>query len=527
MLGILTILLVVNFASASDLRFNQTSFGSSTYNVKQGSSATFTVLLSNLNDTYSATDISINGATASIPNIANNSNQTFSFTIDIPSNEVLGNKVYTIDATGILNGSTIHSVNNISVIINIIQSEENRIVTELCGSSYNSSEISFSDLEDKTKDNKDEWNWEPLNNIELKLNDVYNHDLNKDRDYEVSLNFYRSDGTKLSSDKMATSEDDLVQDVSINSDDSESVTFNFQVDGQVKEDTYDIYAKVKRSGVCYVKKVAETDITKDDYRVVINSIDAPVTASCGDIVTLNAQVANVGSSDEDKVKVNIYNRELGINTYQELFDLAEGDTTTVSFSFAIPGSATQGNHKIELSTEYKYDKNKDTYKKTESNDDKIYTLGLSDGCIDSTRPTIAAKLDTDAIISKPMNITISLKNNGASTMAALLSAGGFDSWAKMSSINASTLSLAKGETKTVVLTLIPTKEGQQTFKINVLYDGKTISQDVIVNVAKKTGFLSSVFSEANSTTYLITGIIILVILIVVVLVVKLILSRRA
>jgi hypothetical protein len=112
-------------------------------------------------------------------------------------------------------------------------------------------------------------------------------------------------------------------------------------------------------------------------------------------------------------------------------------------------------------------------------------------------------------------------------MAVMLSAQDYDSWSKLESINPSTLLIAKGETKNIVLTLVPTKDGAQAFKVNLLYDGKTLSQDIAVSVSSKKGFLSSVFTQANSTTYLIVGIIILVVLIAIVLVVKLILSRRA
>lgn len=526
--GILALLvLALNVVSASNLVLNQTSFGSSTQNVVQGSSAQFTVLVSNQNDTYNITGISFSGA--SISNLANGSAQSLAFTVSVPSNSALGVQTYTLSATGNLNGTTITS-NSATVTLNVTQSSENQILAAICPSGINSSEISIGEIEDKTLDNQDEWEWEPLNNIEIRVNDVENRDANKDHDYEVSLLFYKSDGTKVSADKIAENEDDLVQDsVSIDSEDTQDATFNFQVSGQANDGTYNAYVKVKRSGVCYAEKLSNTiSISKEDYKVVVQKADGPVTASCGETVQVSAEVANVGSNDEDRVRVNFYNKELGIDAFKEIDNLAEGDTSLVTFMFSVPSNAVQKLYRIALSTEYKYDDNKDSYKKTsDSAEDITYALNLIDGCVDPTKPTITATLDSSAQVGKDFNITITIKNNANSSNSFLLTAEGYDAWASSASFVPTAFNLAKQATQTVTLTLSPTQSGAKTFTLKTVYNGKTVEQVVGLNIAsKKETAISNYFAnmkDGNVTTWLVTGIVILIVLILIILLLRLLL----
>jgi hypothetical protein len=521
-LGILTVLLAISFASA--VQFNVGNVSSS---IEQGSSKSFSFLINNSGQDNVSSSLIVRGNTTGLTisglpsalNISNGSTSTVSFSISAASNTAFD---------FIRNFNLEYNGSSLPVYINVTQSNENKIIAELCGNDYTSSNISIGDVDDGNNFDDD---WRIADNIELTISDIKN---NADDDYKFDVSVYFYKGAVDSSSDVAVDTDELELDnLKINEGKREDAVFNFKVDGKA-DGNYDLWVKVdnKETG-CYAKKIKSSvsiDQESGEYPIITDVTRlSSESLSCGDSVDLEVEVTNIGDKDSDLAKVVLVNKELGLNMYKEINGLDYGDSEVVLFSFIVPANAVQKVHLLDLYTEFDYDDNKDVYDETSDSDyDYTYKLNLvGSNCIDPTRPTLTAKLDNDAIAGKPMNITVSIKNNGASSMAVMLSAQDYDSWSKLESINPSTLLIAKGETKNIVLTLVPTKDGAQAFKVNLLYDGKTLSQDIAVSVSSKKGFLSSVFTQANSTTYLIVGIIILVVLIAIVLVVKLILSRRA
>lgn len=406
--------------------------------------------------------------------------------------------------------------------------------TLICGKLSNASIYNI-----ELKDNSnldDDWSWKPLDNVEIKVYFDTEFDNDESYDYSVDLVFYRQvNGVwKDMSEEVADDTDLLQADINnLDGGDDADVVFNFKVNGDIKDENYYMVAKVvqdETGKACnWGEKSAgqEISIDKKSQQIVINNLEAPVTASCGETIQLTAEVANIGDSDEDRVKVNLYNKDLGINTFREIENLDSGESQDVSFMFTVPTTAIQKIYSLVLSTEYGYNDNKDRYDDSDSDDDYTYKLNLIDGCVDPTKPTITAALDSSAQVGKDFNITITIKNNANSSNSFLLTAEGYDAWASSASFVPTAFNLAKQATQTVTLTLSPTQSGAKTFTLKTVYNGKTVEQVVGLNIAsKKETAISNYFAnmkDGNVTTWLVTGIVILIVLILIILLLRLLL----
>ncbi len=508
-------LLAVSFASAV-LVVNPSS---TLVNVEKGDSKqlTFNVFNSNITDNESNIVLSIvpsssftNFATLSSSNInllqngSNSSQITITFS---PSLSVVkGNYSFYLKVNGTPKAT-----------INAQVSES--ILIEICGSDYTTENISFGTVEDEEEWDED---WKPLDYITVTAKDI--EDLVNDDDdekYDLTLVFYQN-GKKVTD--IAENDDDLeVDNLKVDDGDEEDTEFNFRVSGEADDGKYDVYLKVKGSTGCFVEKVASVDIAKEEYYSIVQDVTGPVSSGCGETVELTVDVANIGDED-DWVKVFLYNRDLGINMVKEVEDLDSGDETSVTFSFIVPQNAVERNYKFTLSTEFEYDEDDEEYdSESDSDDDYTYTLGLSGNCIDPIKPTLSAKLNSSAIVGENLVVAVTFKNNGNTSVSAILAPEEYESWAELVSIEPATITVGRAETKTVYMTFKPSQDGQQTFNLNAIYSGKSIDQPVTVTIESNTSWMASLKEQFGSVgAYLIVGIVVLVALIILVLVIKLI-----
>lgn len=398
----------------------------------------------------------------------------------------------------------------------------------ICSGDYSNTNITFEDVDDEEKGNEDAWAWRPLDEIELTVNNIENK-VDKDVKFDISLLFYKDD-VKVSDSKIADDEDSLtIDNLKINGEDSEDASFTFKVSGDVKEGNYDAYVKVKGSTGCYVRKISEQiTVEQDSNNVIVNDVEGPVSSGCGESVDLSVDVSNIGSEDEDQVKVLLYNRDLGLSLYKEIENLDSGDSATVLFSFVVPQNAQEKLHRLVFSTEFEYDDDDEEYdSESDSEDDYTYSLNLLGNCVDPTKPTVTAKLNSTAVVGEDLVVEVTLKNNGNTSISAIIAPEEYDSWAEFVKVDPATVSVGRLESKKVYITFTPTEAGQQTFNLNVIYNGKSIDQPVTLTVDKNTSFIDTMYEQLGKTgTYLVIAITLLVVLILLVLVVRLILSRN-
>jgi len=509
-------LLAISFASADIALSNPSAL---TASVEQGDSVSFTFNVENTNDIpvlVSFANSTTSGITSTLPTaliVANNTTSnslTVTFYTNLASTSV-GERTIALTA----NGNDSHS-STLSFNINVTKSP----ITEICGTAYTSENITFDDVDDDL-----DFEWRPFDDVELTINSI-NNNVDKDIKFDISILFYQN-GKRTSDSKIAEDTNDLVSDnFKIKGEDNDDVKLNFQVAGDAKEGSYDAYVKVKGSTGCYAKKVATVNINKDSNSVIVKDVTGPVSSSCGETIDISVDVANIGSSDEDQVKVLLYNRELGVNLYKEILNLNEGDTAATTFSFTVPQNALERNYKFTVSTEFEYDDKNDKYdSESDSEDDFVYALGLSGNCIDPSKPTISAQLDSSAVVGDNLVIAVTFKNNGNISTSAIIAPEDYESWAELVSVEPATITAGRAESKTVYITLKPTEAGQKIFNLNVIYNGKSTDQQVTVSVEANSNWTSSMKEQfGDFGAYLIIGIAVLVALIILVLIIKVLVS---
>jgi uncharacterized membrane protein len=136
-------------------------------------------------------------------------------------------------------------------------------------------------------------------------------------------------------------------------------------------------------------------------------------------------------------------------------------------------------------------------------------------------PSITAALDSETVVGKELVIKATVTNNGDDN-DFVISVSDFESWAELVSVSPQTTSIDEDDSVEVIIKLMPTKEGTQSFEINAIVDGETTSQSVSLSIAED----PSVFAGISDTLlYIIIGIIVLLILIFLALIVRI--SRRA
>ncbi|MEM3405750.1 MAG: putative S-layer protein [Candidatus Pacearchaeota archaeon] len=399
---------------------------------------------------------------------------------------------------------------------------------------------------DELKDNEDEWIWHPLDNIKIKVNDVYNG-FDKSKKIKVEYALYDSNGKN----KLDLENIERYKILKIDSGDEKDVTFEFRIPADIEEGTYKLFVKayidededegctsIINSETIYYQEV---EIEKEyDRAVIIDEYELnPIQATCGENIILNLPIYNIGNKDEEKVLVNLYNKELGINLYEVIEELEKGESTYVTFNFEIPQNATEKIYNLEIITYYDYDEdnskcNKDTdiycYDEDSKTDleKKFYqSITVKGNCITTTKEKnvkIMASLMNEEEIKAgdEVEIKITFTNTGNKTTSYIIMASDYEDWANLISLEPQSFNLVPSESRDAVLKFKINKDtyGEQTFKIKVLFDGiteeKSISLEIEPQQSKFTIRLPKIFEENKILLWIIIVNIILIILIIIV-----------
>jgi len=514
------ILLAVSFASASLELINTTN---TQQTIMQGQTAEFKFRINNTDPTdsllVSFSNVTSGDVKVSIPSsqLVNNLSGELVVKVDTTYWTTVGDG-YSVKLTAANDTSS----NTLEFRLTVTESVEHMI----CGAKYAPGNVSFGEVEDNEDGNEDEWEWMPSNKISITVNDVENK-VDDDEKFDVYLLFYQ-DTTRISDSKIASDKDDLkVSKLKIDGKDEENADFDFIVSSDAKTGRYDMYAKVDGKYGCYVEKVASVSVdTEDGDYSIVSNVRGPTSSGCGENVDLEVTVSNIGEDDADRVKVILYNKDLGINMYKEIDNLDKGDEAVAYFSFVAPQNAVERNYKFLLYTEFDYDDDDDTYdEESDSEYDYTYTLSLSGNCVDPTKPTLNANLNSSAIVGEDLVVAVTFKNNGNTSVSAIIAPEDYESWAELVSVEPATITVSRAESKTVYITLKPTKAGQQTFNLNTIYGGKSLDQPVTVTIESNTSLMFSIKEQFGVVgAYLIVGIIALIALIILVLIIKLIIG---
>ncbi len=411
----------------------------------------------------------------------------------------------------------------INITSNELTSSVNlNLVNDYCTYGIKGSDIEISSIKDISSEN--DWEWHPLDKVEVEVK-VRNNDADNDLDITIALDLYDSSG------KLQDVGDEKT--ISVDSDKSDTTTFKLEIPSDLDEGTYKLYVKAYEDGnqnAQCAQDIQEIDLNRESRDVVLDSINSPSSVSCNANAEITAKVLNIGKHDEDKVKVKIFNKELGVNLFSSSFSLDKDTSKKISFNFLIPQNATEKNYTLDLTTYYNYDSDTGDYDLTSD----VYSEGLvvEGGCLSITQSaSISASLSSQAVAGKELVVRSTITNTGNTKTTYTLIPTNYDSWAEFERVDPAVLTLDAGQSGTANVYLVPLAEasGLQTFTIQATFSGKTTQQPVEVNLQKAgisiTGNAISESIQQNWFIWLVVLINVVLILAIIIVAVK-VSSRR-
>ena len=395
-------------------------------------------------------------------------------------------------------------------------------------------DLEIADIEFNNMGEGEDDNWFLLDEIEIEVEVENTHNTENIKDVLVEVKILDDNGEDVTKD--FDFDDEEIDLGTIKDDESEIATFRIsEIPADLEDGNYKVYIKAYSEDDENTQCASESsdlshdayeavDITReDDPAVIVKGEFITIPASCGDTnVQLPLNIYNLGSDKEEKVMVTLQSNELGINEKIIIDNLRSGKRREIIFFFDVPADLTKDLYVIDIITHYDYDDDEDeflenSYDENSYDDlDKDFSAKLEILSCRGPNPTVSADLESVAEIGTELVVKTMITNNGQDS-DFVISASGFESWANLVSITPQTASIEKGEFTEVIVTLMPTATGTQTFKINTIVGGESYDQSVSVNIAEEPGILKGV---DNMTLYLIIGIVALLVIIALVLIVK-------
>jgi len=385
--------------------------------------------------------------------------------------------------------------------------------------------------------------WELLDTITVtvKVKNPSNEDVD---DVFVELGLLDSNGENRISDVDFISKDDEQADIgSIGDDSREEVAFEFKVPADMPTASYKLVVKAYSDNENTQCIDTSDDLETDDLYIPIK-IDSKddegefiafdeiklssAQATCGDVVTLSTIVSNVGEDDEDRIRINLVNKELGVDLTQELKSgLEQGDTKLVSFDFTLPDGLAEKTYNLMLDAEYDYRNSGYGASLDEQVPVSLKVFGCEEAVTPTTRiASVSASPEGTVTAGEKVNVKATITNLGKSAVTFVFNARGYDSYAALDSISQRTALLAAGESKEITITLLANKDviGSKTLSVEAIAGDNTITEDVRLSFPEKAQSSLSLSLGSNWLIWVIGAV--NIILIVVIILVAIRVSRR-
>lgn len=405
-------------------------------------------------------------------------------------------------------------LNSLTVVANSSTSSVSKTLTvekSFCKIGAVGSNLSITSVEWTNNGNGDDDSWELLDEIEVEV-EVDNLNQDDDVDTVIILGLFDSSGKNIADDLIYSADsdgDDEEINVNIDDDDDVKVTFIFTVPADFDEGDYKLAVKAYsdddgESEQCkdkssdfpdgnglYKTIKVETVSDKDKY-IAIDNIVLDESATCNELVTGTFTAYNVGRDDEDRVKVIMTNKELGINQEFEFINMDVGDDDSASFSFTVPVTAQNKVNTLEFITQYDYKNGIYRRESDESYKAIFETVGCSTNNLGSgsSNALITASLSTTPRAGDELVVDATLSNTQSSTQTYTISLTGYSNWAELSSIDPISLSIEPGQTKSFRISMNVNEgvSGTQSFNIQANSNGLLTNQPVDVEIQGSNGF---------------------------------------
>ncbi len=478
---------------------------------------------------------SSNLALSSVPSYLEGlDNDTVTLTVSIPSSQAVGTYTGNITFEGTYSSATNYSV-PVSITVTAASS-----TSDICkydnGVSTNNGELDvrIKDVSVIKGFGKDE-EWLPFDEIEVEIKVENNGDYNIDdislewgitddsfNDWVVELdeidNFKLKDGKE---DTFTITFNINEKDFDMDFDEFVGNNYNLVVRATGTIDDNDA-GSLDGQDTC-ASDSEEISIEEESDFVILNKVNLPEIVSCGEDMQITADVWNIGSDDQDDVKVKIYNKELGISEIIEFNEIRSYRNEDLNVLLKIPKDAQE---KTYILTFEVYDEDNDIYENDYDEDESKFTktFTIEGNCRGTSADAIvSASLESGGKAGEKLTIKATITNTGDDSATYNVNAATYASWANSVDVSPATFVIGKGESKTVTLTFDVKKDasGENNFDIEVLSEGQlVVTQPVSVQIAKS-GF--SIPSEFSLSFVITTGIITVLILIaIVILIIRLI-----
>jgi len=384
---------------------------------------------------------------------------------------------------------------------------------------------------------KDE-EWKRLDDITIEVK-VENDGETDIKDVMVEIGLFDDNGVNQINDMEFENSDEEEFDLGkINDGKDDEALFEFKVPGDFEEGTYKLAIKVfstdvKENFLCIdsTSELSDTifediSVEEEDDQGKFIALDnfrlSSSQATCGDSLSIDLDIFNVGEDDEEQVRINLVSKALGLDLFKEIkSDLDRGDDDSVSFTFLIPAGLEEKTYTLEFTSEYDFKSG--VYREISDDTDRIpidvfgcsVVLG-STGTTSGQSAAISASLQSDAKAGENLLVRTTITNLESSITGFVLDVKNIGSFATLNSISEKIITLNPGESREVIISLAlkDSASGSESFTIEVLANGKLQTRQVAVNVAS-TGGLGGI--GGGSTIWLIGAInLILIVLIILV-----------
>lgn len=458
--------------------------------------------LANINISYAASSIKDSAsrqATLSFsPNnfdLAKSASKTINITSVIPSNMHVNDYSTAITANSSSGTSATATL---------------KVISDYCRYGKNGTDAEILSIKDVSSDN--DWEWKPLDKVDVEVNVRNNGD--DDEDVTVELGLYDPE------DKEFLDLDDNEKTVLIADGKSKAVEFTIEVPVDIKDINYRLYARAfydddernqcsDRIDSSFYKEIS---IEKESRDVTIQNINVPSSVSCGETIEVTAKAYNIGKRDEDKVYVNLFNKELGINQNSDSFVLDELESKSLSFSITIPKNATEKDYTLNFKSYYDYDDYDDYDDNYDTSSTFTASLKVSGNCAASSQKDVSissslAEGSENVASGGKMKLKVSLTNIKDTETTYAITASDYQDWATIEKVEPSSLTLKKGESKDayIYFDINGGASGEKIFKVKIGYDSQFKEQSLAVTIQKSTfgGITASAISENIKKNWLV------------------------
>ena len=378
--------------------------------------------------------------------------KTVNIKATIPSDMVLDNYEGTVTVFG-TNLTADDVTTTFTLRVDVIPSE----VGDIC----EKGRIGTDDLEiSDVKDPDDGEDFKPLEKIKVKTK-VRNH---ASKDWDVEFSAFLID----------KEDDDVLADVEdiaeIEKYDDLTFDLNLEVPADIEEESstrYAVYVVANKENdeeeYCDWQKV-DIEIEKDSDAVLVTDIE-PAEFVCGTTNDVFVEIVNAGTNDQDEVEIRLAG--FGISQSKTIDDFDKGDDESILFSLDIPKDTEAGTHDIEVIT---IDEDGD------QNDRKIFPVNI---ICEAPKPSATLSLMQSSFVARQgssISTTAVIINTGDADETFTLKVTPIGTW---SDAIENTFTLAKGETKSVPLSLPVKQEGSHSAKVEVLADDKVLTTQTI------------------------------------------------